>query len=195
MSAFHNRTRLISRIFAGLGPSRVPRWACWRPRWLGCSGLASPGLTPTLSVSSKPWFTKSNTGKRRVSESGIAFFNLYPIRLPYSQDQCGDLLSAQRLLSPDNLEDTDDIYPEEGDTPDSLEEQIYLVPENYEQDQEDFQPQPYIYNQEDIDDEGPTLIDEDYMPNLDQQEAWLHLQNVSNYFRFFKRQYFARLYT
>lgn len=56
-------------------------------------------------------------------------------RLPYSQDQCGDLVSAQRLISPDSLEDTDDIYPEEGDlTPDSLEEQIYLVPENYEQD-------------------------------------------------------------
>ena len=128
-------------------------------------------------------------------ESVRAFFNFYSIRLPYSQDQCGDLLSAQRLLSPDNLEDTDDIYPEEGDTPDSLEEQIYLVPENYEQDQEDFQPQPYIYNQEDIDDEGPTLIDEEYMPDLDQQEAWLHLQNVSTYFRFFKRQYFARLYT
>ena len=101
-------------------------------------------------------------------------------RLPYSKDQCGDFLSAQRLISTDSLEDTDDIYREEGDSPDSLEEQIYLVPENYEQDQADFQPQPYIYNQEDIDDEGLTL-DQDYMPEEDKQEAWLHLQNVSTF--------------
>ena len=84
-------------------------------------------------------------------------------------------------MAPDSLEDTDDIYPEEGDlTPDSLEEQIYLVPENYEQDQADFQPRPYTYNQDDIEDEG--LIDDDFMPEEDQQEAWLHLQNVSTYF-------------
>ena len=84
-------------------------------------------------------------------------------------------------MAPDSLEDTDDIYPEEGDlTPDSLEEQIYLVPENYEEDQADFQPRPYTYNQDDIEDEG--LIDDDFMPEEDQQEAWLHLQNVSTYF-------------
>ena len=99
-------------------------------------------------------------------------------RLPYSQDQCGDFLSAPRLISPDNFEDTDDIYREEGGTPDSLEEQMYLVPDNYEQDQTDFQPRPYIYNQEDIEDEGPTLTDENDMPEEDQEEAWLHLQNV-----------------
>ena len=90
-------------------------------------------------------------------------------------------------MAPDTLEDTDDIYREEGDlTPDSLEEQIYLVPENYEQDQADFQPRPYIYNQDDIEDEGPTLMDDDFMPEEDQQEAWLHLQNVSTFsiFRF-----------
>lgn len=107
-------------------------------------------------------------------------------RLPYSQDQCGDFLSAQRLISPDSLEDTDDIYREEGDSPDSLEEQIYLVPDNYEQDQADFQPQPYIYNQEDIDDEGHTL-DQDYMPEEDKQEAWLHLQNVLHNLRSSRR--------
>ena len=88
-------------------------------------------------------------------------------------------------MAPDTLEDADDIYREEGDlTPDSLEEQIYLVPENYEQDQADFQPRPYIYNQDDIEDEGPTLIDDDFMPEEDQQEAWLHLQNVSTFFDF-----------
>lgn len=33
-----------------------------------------------------------------------------------------------------------------------------------------------IYNQDDIEDEGPTLIDDDFMPEEeDQQEAWLHL--------------------
>ena len=88
-------------------------------------------------------------------------------------------------MAADSLEDTDDIYPEEGDlTPDSLEEQIYLVPENYEQDQVDFQPRPYVYNQDDIEDEGPTLIDDDLMAEEDQQEAWLHLQDVSTYFYF-----------
>ena len=119
--------------------------------------------------------------------SSIVYYNCHTFRLPYSQDQCGDLLSAQRLMAPDTLENTDDIYREEGDlTPDSLEEQIYLVPENYEQDQADFQPRPYIYNQDDIEDEGPTLIDDDFMPEEDQQEAWLHLQNVSTFsiFRF-----------
>lgn len=132
-------------------------------------------------MSSKLWFTQSNTGRSREAESdSSSCFNLYSIRLPYSQDQCGDFLSAQRLISPDSLEDTDDIYREEGDSPDSLEEQIYLVPDNYEQDQADFQPQPYIYNQEDIDDEGHTL-DQDYMPEEDKQEAWLHLQNVSTF--------------
>ena len=114
--------------------------------------------------------------------SRVLYFKFDIVRLPYSQDQCGDFLSAPRLISPDNFEDTDDIYREEGGTPDSLEEQMYLVPDNYEQDQTDFQPRPYIYNQEDIEDEGPTLTDENDMPEEDQEEAWLHLQNVSTHF-------------
>ena len=93
------------------------------------------------------------------------------IRLPYSQDQCGDFLSTQRL-TPQDLEDPDDDYREGVDTPDTIDQQIYLVPEHYEQDQGDFQPPQYIYNQDDIE-------DEDYMSEEDQQRAWLHFQSVS----------------
>jgi len=92
------------------------------------------------------------------------------LRLPYSQDQCGDFLSTQRL-TPQDLEDPDDDYREGVDTPDTIDQQIYLVPEHYEQDQGDFQPPQYIYNQDDIE-------DEDYMPEEDQQRAWLHFQSV-----------------
>lgn len=102
-------------------------------------------------------------------------------RLPYTQSQCGNLLTAQRLISQDSLEDIDDNDNEDGDrdtlSDDDNDNNVYIVPE------EDIQSRPYRYTADDDDSEIPLVVvdyddRDDDMTDDEQQEAWTELQNV-----------------
>jgi len=98
-------------------------------------------------------------------------------RLPYTQDQCGSFLTAQRLISQKDIVDLDDIERDEDE--DKLEEEVYLVPD-IDDDNEDINT-PYV-PQWDYSYLDPTLTrdndDDDDITPEQQQEAWLELQNV-----------------
>ena len=107
-------------------------------------------------------------------------------RLPYSQSQCGNLLTAQRLISQDSLEDIDDNMFSAADDDNN----VYLVPED-DDDEEDIQQRPPYYTADNNDDDSNVplvMVDyddrDDDMTEDQQQEAWTELQNVSTYLAF-----------
>ena len=107
-------------------------------------------------------------------------------RLPYSQSQCGNLLTAQRLISQDSLEDIDDndngdrnMYSDDDD-----DNNVYLVPD--EDDDTPARQYRYTADTDDGDSDLPlVMVDyddrDDDMTDDQQQEAWTELQNVSKY--------------
>ena len=84
-------------------------------------------------------------------------------RLPYSQDQCGNFL--------DNLENIDDT-DREGD-----DEEVYFVPDTLDPEDDADDDNEYLYKPEDLDDIDAAFLATN--PGPQQQEAWLHLDNVS----------------
>ena len=106
-------------------------------------------------------------------------------RLPYTQDQCGSFLTAQRLISQKDIVDLDDTDRDEDE--DKLEEDVFLVPD-IDDDNEDINGRPhYIPPAPEYSYLDPTMTrdndndDDDITPDQ-QQEAWFELQNVSTYF-------------
>jgi len=101
-------------------------------------------------------------------------------RLPYTQDQCGSFLTAQRLISQKDIVDLDDTDRDEDE--DKLEEDVFLVPD-IDDDNEDISGRPhYIPPAPEYSYLDPTMTrdnddDDDITPDQ-QQEAWFELQNV-----------------
>ena len=105
------------------------------------------------------------------------------LRQPYSRELCGTYITAQKLVPQDNLEQDLDDADLEGD--DKLED-VFLVPDDVDdnEEEEDSQQQTFMLRPDDYDGrhEAPLMIvedGEDDMTDLEQQEAWLQLQNVS----------------
>merc|ERR1719342_1009044 len=103
-------------------------------------------------------------------------------RQPYSRELCGTYITAQKLVPQDNLEQDLDDADLEGD--DKLED-VFLVPDDVDDNEEekDSQQQTFMIRPDDYDGrhEAPLMIvedGEDDMTDLEQQEAWLQLQNV-----------------
>jgi len=102
-------------------------------------------------------------------------------RQPYSRELCGNYITAQKLVPQDNLDQDEDDNDQEGD--DKLED-VFLVPEDDDDNEDDdTQQQTYIMRPDDFDarPDTPLMIVEDgddEMTDLEQQEAWLQLQNV-----------------